>query len=365
MIRHCVPAIAFVLLVSPFVSGQTSSSLAVYDETILRQAGVGSDAASLLTLLRQYTHGNGDPKKVKALIGQLGSVEFEQRESAARDLIAVGRPALDLLRIARKSDPDPEIRLRAGHCIDAIENSFDANVIFSAVRRLIQLRASGAAEPLLEILPDADWETQDEIFHGLPRVAQRDGKLDPAVLAALDHKSPMCRAAAALAVAISGTAADRTLVRKLLADADANVRLRAAQGFLAVGDAASLPVLIALLNEPLVDVSWSWRSCCTGRLKRSRRLLRRLNGATAAERKKAVEAWTEWQKTFAAQLDWKELASTPRRPGLCFLCESGRVWLCGCDGKPRWTLPGEQLVHDLVFLPNNQILVAAMNDSNT
>ena len=46
-------------------------------------------------------------------------------------------------------------------------------------------------------------------------------------------------------------------VRKRLKDPDAQVRLRAAQGLLAVRDADSLPVLIALLDEPAVEISWS------------------------------------------------------------------------------------------------------------
>ena len=46
--------------------GQSPSPLAAYDETVLRQAGIGTDAASLLKHLRDYTQGNGDPKRINA-----------------------------------------------------------------------------------------------------------------------------------------------------------------------------------------------------------------------------------------------------------------------------------------------------------
>ena len=60
-------------------------------------------------------------------------------------------------------------------------------------------------------------------------------------------------------------------------------------------------------------------------------------------------------------MDWDQLDKTPRRPGLCLLCEGNRVWLCGCDGKLRWTLRGEFGAHDVVLLPNNEVVVAPLS----
>jgi HEAT repeat protein len=359
MMRRLGPPI-LLLLAATVAHGETPSPpphIAAYDGLLLRQAGVGTDAASALKFLHDCARGNGNEKKINILIEQLGHADFEQRERASKELIAIGRPALERLRKARKTDDDPEVRLRAVHCIDAIENRLDANLVFAAVRWVIHLRASGAAELLLDLLPDVDWETQDEIFHGLPQVAVRDGKLDPALLAALQDKSSLRRAAAALAVALAGTDADRERVRKLLTDTDATVRLRAAQGLLAARDPASLPVLIALLNEPQVDVSWSAEELLHWVADRTAPAVS-VGAASADERKKAVTAWTQWHREYAAKIDWDELAKTPRRPGLCFVCDSSRVWLCGCDGKARWTLPGELGAHDIVLLPDNQLVIA-------
>src|SRR5262249_42579656 len=163
-------------------------------ETTLRQAGVGTDAESLLKLLRERTRTDGDPKNTAELIAALGSDDFARREQATRDLIALGRPALDRLRQARKRHPAAQLRMRARLRADAVERALAPNVTLAAVRRLAHLRAAGAAGPLLALLPEVDWQFQDEIFHALPRVAAGDGKADPAALAALDDKVPLRRA---------------------------------------------------------------------------------------------------------------------------------------------------------------------------
>src|SRR5262249_51541397 len=131
MTRH-LPALALVLLpLAPPAFAQTPPSpVAVYDETTLRQAGVGTDAASLLKLLREHARDGGGGRKTADLITALGSTEFAERERATLELIAVGRPALDALRKARKGDDDPEVRLRAGLCVEAIENTLDPNLSF-------------------------------------------------------------------------------------------------------------------------------------------------------------------------------------------------------------------------------------------
>jgi HEAT repeat protein len=356
-----LPALALVLLLAPPALAETPHSpLAAYDEAMLRQAGVGIDAESLLKLLREQTRADGDPKKTAELIALLGSDDFLRRERATKDLIALGRPALAALRQARKNDADPEVRLRAAICADAIDSSLDPKVTLAAVRRLVHLRAAGAAGPLLTLLPDVDWQFQDEIVHGLRHVVAPDGKADPAALAALADRVPLRRGAAALAVALAGGADDRARVRKLLADSDPTVRLRAAQGLLAARDDAALPVLIELLNEPAVEVSWPAEELLHW-VAGDAAPAAKVGAASAAERRKAADAWAGWHKS-AAKPDWDLIDQAPGRPGLCFVCDQGRVWLCGCDGKPRWTVPDCPLSHDVILLPGNEIVLAPFGD---
>src|SRR5205085_6850907 len=101
---------------------------------------------------------------------------------------------------------------------EVIETSLDKNAAYLAVTQLLKTRPAGTAKVLLTYLPDADAETADEIWHGMKAVAVVDGKVDPAVRAALHDKSPERRALAALLVGRYGAEADRAAVREGLGD---------------------------------------------------------------------------------------------------------------------------------------------------
>ncbi len=62
-----------------------------------------------------------DVKEVERLIEQLGSDTAAKRRDASRRLEAMGEPALPLLRKAVRSHADPDVRLRAGLVVRAIE----------------------------------------------------------------------------------------------------------------------------------------------------------------------------------------------------------------------------------------------------
>jgi len=59
------------------------------------------------------------PERVAGLIKQLGDPKFARREAAGKELVAIGEPALDALRMA-PSSPDPEVRTRAERAIAGI-----------------------------------------------------------------------------------------------------------------------------------------------------------------------------------------------------------------------------------------------------
>ena len=358
--RLWVSALVMLGFVTATASGQTPS-LAVFDEATLQQAGVATDAASLLHLLHEHTRTDAEPEKINSLITQLASPQFERREAATRQLIAAGRPALSSLKEAQKHNEDPEVRQGAAHCVAAIESLLDPNLLMAAVRRLIYLRADGAAGPLVNVLPLVDWEIHDEIFHGLPRVALRDGKLDPALLAALEDEMPLRRAAAALTIALTGSGEQLARVRKMLDDREAEVRLRAAQGLLAVRDTTSLPVLIALLNDPAVEISWSAEELLHW-VAGAKAPAEKIGAASVSEREKAVVAWTAWLQTSGRHLDWDQLEQAPRRPGLYLACDENTLWLGGCDGVRRWSQPMRNPAHDAMLFPGNRVVVVPCND---
>jgi len=72
-----------------------------------------------------------DEKAIRQLIQQLGDDSFDVRETADKKLAAVGEPALALLRMAAKDNPDAEVRQRATDLVRAINAQ-----LFSQVRQL-------------------------------------------------------------------------------------------------------------------------------------------------------------------------------------------------------------------------------------
>ena len=66
-----------------------------------------------------------DAKAIAALIAQLGSADFQERQAATKSLEAIGRPALAALREAADKHDDAEVRRRAKGLIEKIENCLE------------------------------------------------------------------------------------------------------------------------------------------------------------------------------------------------------------------------------------------------
>ncbi len=359
MIRRCLPlAGALALLATAAVSGQQPPAIPAAADGACR-ATADPAAVRLFTLLQNQTRTGADPATLNKLVGLLGDAAYERRERAARDLVAVGRPALERLRQARQ-DPDPEVNHRAQMCIDAINSSLDKNTGYQAVLTLLRQRPAGTAAVLLSYLPDADADTAEEIWQGMSAVAVRDGRLDPACRAALADKAPARRALAAFLVGRYGPESDCAAVRNLLADADPEVRLRAAQGLLAVHDPAAVPALVGLLPDAPLDLAWQ-----------AEELLHFLAGGQAPEttigagdaaaRSKACATWQAWWRTSAAGFDRARTERDQRRPGLILVCEPSRVWLGGSDGKARWEIKELQGPNSIQVLPGPRFLIVEPN----
>jgi hypothetical protein len=62
-----------------------------------------------------------DEKLIRALIADLGHDSFDQREASQKQLLAIGVPALELLKKAVKESADAELRQRATRLLDEIE----------------------------------------------------------------------------------------------------------------------------------------------------------------------------------------------------------------------------------------------------
>src|SRR5260370_24726793 len=66
------------------------------DARLLKAAGV-TDGPSLVAFLRRRSPGGQEPGELEALVRQLGSESFEERERAPREVVGFGAAALPLL----------------------------------------------------------------------------------------------------------------------------------------------------------------------------------------------------------------------------------------------------------------------------
>jgi hypothetical protein len=184
------------------------------DERVLKAAGLATDDRALRDLLRRQIPNPTQSAQAHELVRKLADDAFEVREKAETGLVALGPLALPALRKATKAK-DLEVARRAGRCLRRIERTAGSSVTAAAVGLLALRRAPGATELLLGVLPGADEALARDIRAALAALALRDGKPDPALLAALDAKEPARRAAAAAALGKDGGAYLKLPGRKL------------------------------------------------------------------------------------------------------------------------------------------------------
>jgi HEAT repeat protein len=190
------------------------------------------------------------------LIEQLGCGNFAERERASRVLVALELAAVPALQEAINSK-DTEVRRRAALCLDEIQARTWHSLGLAAVRLLLRSKPEGLAAVLIQYLPYAgDEAVEEEIYFGVDHLARQARRADAALMSALDDPLAARRALAGCIVGARGTVHQRFRVRRLLGDPDAEVRLRTAQGLLASGEKASLPTLVALLENSSVALCW-------------------------------------------------------------------------------------------------------------
>jgi hypothetical protein len=222
---------------------------------------------------------------------------------------------------------------------------------------------------LLDYLSEAPAESVVEaIGDALEQVAVKDGKADPTVVKALEDKSGLRRAAAAVALVHAGSKDQMSAVRKLLDDRDSKVRLHVAVALVLSKDKEAVPALIDLLGDlPANDGGYEAED-----------ILRTLAeaaspdvplGKDAAERKKCRDAWAAWWKKDSGKVDMAKLADgtgtgrtlivqmngavggKPAKPTTGCVLEVGR------DGNVRWKIDDLDTPIDAQMLPGGRVLI--------
>jgi HEAT repeat protein len=299
-------------------------------EKALQDARQATDGPALVKFFRQRTLSEADRKRLAEVVRALGDEDFAARRRAYRNLQAAGRAARPFLVPAQKS-PDPEVARSAERLLREIDSGSEQALTLAAARVLAARKPPGATRTLLAYLPLAGDENLEEaVLETLAAVGVRDGKVNPALAAALKDDNPVRRLAAAYVHGKGGPEPLRAL-RPLLADPDARVRFHAAAALVRAHDRSAVAALVAALNEAPDHLAWQAED-----------LLLRIAGEkpppaslgnSAAERKKCRDAWAEWWKSSEARVDLARVDFKNALRGLTVVCDcdtgkgvGGKLW---------------------------------------
>jgi hypothetical protein len=355
-VRLLLPSsLALLLLASGVRTAEPDPALD--DTATIKAGGLTTDAASLSSYLRKRVGTEETRAKAKQLAQQLGDEDFDNRQRASAELLGLGPVAVQALREALTSR-DAEIQRRARECLDKIESETTRQLSSAVIRRLAAQKSADTSELLLDYLPFAEDDTVvEEVIAGLAVLAVREGKPEPALLKALGDRNPAIRTAAVDALCRAEVKDARPAVRKLLADPDLSVRLRAARGLVTQKDAEAIPTLIDLLGRLPAERGWEVED-----------LLARLAGEKAPERPAANDAaaltrwrtaWLDWWKANQDKVDLAELRRGSPYLGyrLIVLLDAAKVIETDREGKTRWEFGGLKSPLDARFLPGDRVLV--------
>jgi hypothetical protein len=329
------------------------------DEKTLRDNKIALDGPGLLAFLRSRTLAPEESAKLKALVRQLGSDSFKDREKATAALLRYGRLALPALREGA-GNADAEIASRSRRCIEEVNARPGPDLAIAALHRIAHHRPAGAAEVLLRYLPFADdGFVEEETLAALAALIQHDKEAGASLIKAIRDDLPLRRIAAARALGRAKDAKVRAPVRKLLTDPDARVRLEAAHSLLFAREKEALPVLIGLLEGDSSEVVYRAESLLL--LAAGDSAPKPAPGEGVAARKAWRDAWASWWQTRGAGLDLSRIGEEEPKLGFVAVSmDSGapQVWEYGRDRKERWRLTGLSLPMDVRVLPGETILVA-------
>lgn len=270
------------------------------DIQTLQAAGIPLTGAGLLQFFQEQLPTAAEQQHIEQLARLLGHSSYRLRVRAQAQLLEQGPKALAQLRQLR-TQSDLEAAVRAQHCMDAVAAHARPELHMAALRQLQVIRPEAAAEVLFAYLPfavdDTFYLALLEFVYDLE--AQR-GEPHSVLVIGLADGDVLRRSTAALIVGRWGNADQQHEVRKLLNDADALVRFRAAQGLLAAQDESGLATLVELLHTGPADLA-----------EHSQEVLRLVAGMHGpretlaldrASRNRCAQAWRRWL-TARTQLD--------------------------------------------------------------
>ena len=326
----------------------------------LKELAITPDAGGIGEFLRALHPSAAGLKRAEALIRQLGSAVWQQREAATRELLKMPSIPIEMLRQAEK-DPDIEVRARAQHILGHRSRRKD-QVLHAVLGTIAARKLRGLSPGVLKAIP---LFANEYLLAAARKALGATARAQDADLLrrALEGKNVQVRIAAAGAMTkLLGPRSPRE-VYPLLKDREPRVALAAARGLADCGDRKSLAALWRLLSAENVGIRVS--SAATLRALTARNFHFAAHAAPA-DRAKAVAAWKKWIATegAAAELHFP-LKTTASGVGdlhgntLIAYGNRNKVEELTPAGKVVWT-SRVQGVWAAEKLPNGNVLVAGI-----
>jgi hypothetical protein len=365
--------------VRPPVRGPVTPPVAALtDEEALKKANLNpTDGAQLLGYLKHRTLSDADHGRISEIIARFGTDDFDDREAATEEVERYGSAAIGPLKKAEQ-DRDPEVAYRARLALRKVETVPHSAVTAAAVRAIAKLKPPGAAAGLIGFLPLADSEAvADAIRTALVALAVKDGKAEPALVAALDDKSPARRTAAYIALTEGGPATERVRIKDsyaklreaVLKEPDAEARFAGLWALaLVTREGEYVAALIDLIPKLPRGRIWQLEDLLltlAGSHPKDGRFLK-----SPAALEAARVAWLGWWKEKGDRVDLVKLDYKPRVTGHTDVIEmdytgfgQGRVVSLGPDLKEKWRIVGVNNPTDVKVAPNGHVWIAESNNN--
>jgi hypothetical protein len=347
------------------------------DEEALKPAGLSpDDGKRLVEYIKQRTLSDADQSKIAEIINRFGSDDFEDRVKAAEEIELYGPAAVAPLKAAASSR-DPEVSYRARAALKRMAKIPHASVAAAAVRAIVKLKPEGAAQALIGFLPLADDESLVELIRDvLPSLAVRNGKAEPALIAAMSDPSVVRRSAAYQALTVGGPSGERIRIK------DAFPLLKAAVRKDPDADARFVALWNLLLTtrekEFIADLIELTPKLARGRIWQLEDILLQMAGTHPANGRfgntpealtRARDAWLSWWNEKQSKVDLAKIELKPRIQGVIDVLEmdvsglgNSRVVSLGPDLKEKWRIVGlNGNPSGLLILPNDRLLLAELN----
>jgi hypothetical protein len=282
--------------------GEQSMAAEGNDESVLKAARLQTTDKALLDFFRKRVQPTSPRATIERLAKMLASKDSAEADAAQGELISLGAPVVPVVREIANQQHEVQASKRARQVLQMIEGPQAASVPLEAARLLAVRKPAGAAEVLLGYLPFADNDAVfEQIETSLIAVSVRDGKADPALLAAVKDPHAVRRAMAAKLLCQVGGVANAKAVRPLLKDPQPTVRLRAALALADANDSQAIPVLIEWLADaplPLQSRAEAYLTRLAGDW-----ALSTPRGHDRVSRELRRDAWALWwKKTDGAKL---------------------------------------------------------------